>query len=264
MNTGTTPIYVDIESLLDIRQAILSKLIDPIKLAEFVVSDEYNFRTTDIFKNIDMIKYEKIKQNITVDILPRTTVTYIVNTIGTKIQNFQKRNSYYGESKQPEVLINVHPFNLTEKQAEIIQNLMFIKLGKSCLITLINKPIEEISPFFIKSTNISACFIYDTSNWIEKHIDSLNNIKLPDSLIYFPAIYKVEDNDNEIAKITKLGFKDIFGYIEFLLSSAININFLPILFYSNIISSSIRIDKYNESLAKSSLGENDDNISSEV
>lgn len=264
MSTGTTPIYVDIHSLLDIRQAILSKLVDPIKLAEFVVSDEYNFRKTDIFKNVDMVEYEKIKNNLTADILTRTTVTYIVNTIITKLQNLQKRNSYYGESKKPEVLVNVHPFKLTEKQADIIQNLVFIKLGKSCLVTLIDKPTEEISPFFIKSLDITACYIYDASCWIENHTDSLNNIKLPDSLIYFPSIYKVEDDANEIAKITKLGFKDIFGYVEFLLSSAVSINFLPILFYSNIVSSSIMINKYNESLAKTSLGENDGNISTEV
>lgn len=260
----TSKIYVDIHSLLDIRQAILSKLIDPIKLAEFVVSDEYNFRKTDIFKNVDMVEYEKISNEMTADILPRATVTYIVNTITMKLHNLQKRNSYYGETKQPEVLLNVYPFNLSEKQAEIIQNLVFVKLGKACLVTLINKPVEEISPFFIKSLDITTCFIYDASRWIEKHTDALNGIKLPDTLIYFPSVYKVEDTDNEIAKIIKMGFKDIFGYVEFLLSSAVNINFLPILFYSNIVSSSLMIDKYNESLAKTSLGENDGDISTEV
>ena len=74
----TSKIYVDIESLLDVRQAILSKLMDPVKLAEFVVSDEYSFRKTDIFKNVDMVEYEKIYKDMTVDLLQRTTVTFIV------------------------------------------------------------------------------------------------------------------------------------------------------------------------------------------
>jgi len=262
--TGTSSIYVDIESLFDIRQAILSKLMPTTKLVDFVISDEYNFRKTDIFKNVDMVEYEKIKQNLTADILPRATITYIVNTLNTKLQNFQKRSSYYGESKQPEILLNVYPFNLTEKQAATIQNLLFVKLGKTCAVTLINKPVEDISPFFIKSHDVIVCYIYDSSRWLEKHTDSLNTIKLPDTFIYFPSIYKVEDTANEIAKITKLGFKDIFGYVEFLLSSAININFLPILFYSNIVSSSIAVDKYNETLSKTSLGESDGDSSPEV
>ena len=260
----TSKIYVDIESLLDVRQAILSKLMDPVKLAEFVVSDEYSFRKTDIFKNVDMVEYEKIYKDMTVDLLQRTTVTFIVNTIKTKLLNLQKRNTYYGETKNPEVLLNVYPFKLSQEQADIIQNLLFIKLGSSCLVTLIDKPIEEISPFFIKSLDITACYIYNASKWIEKHTDALNNIKLQDTLLYFPAIYKVEDDTNEIAKITKLGFKDIFGYVEFLLSSAVRINFLPVLFYNNIVSSSILIDKYNEGLAKTSLGDYDGNIGDEV
>lgn len=260
----TSKIYVDIESLFDIRQAILSYLIDPIKLAEFVVSDEYSFRTTDTFKNVDMVKYEELRKNMTVDILPRSTVTFIVNTIINKLQTLQKRNSYYGESKVPEVVLNVHPFQLTEEQSTAIQNLLFVKLGKACHVSLMSKPVEEISPFFIKSLNLTACYIYNASRWIEKHTDSLNDNKLPDTLIYFPSIYKVEDTKNEIKNITKLGFKDIFGYVEFLLSSAVNINFLPVIFYSNIVSSSMMIDKYNETLIKTPLGEKDGDSSTKV
>lgn len=262
--TDTSKIYVDIESLLDIRQAVISKLIDPVKLAEFVVSEEYSFRTTDIFKNVDMVEYDKIYSNLTVDLLQRSTITYIVNTIKTKLMNLQKRNAYYGESKPPEVLLNVYPFDLTKSQADALQNLFFLKLGSCSIVTLINKPVEEITPYFIKSLDINTCYIYRGNIWIEKHTDSLNTVKLPDTLLYFPSVYKLQDADDEIRKITKLGFKDIFGYVEFLLSSAVNINFLPILFYNNIVSSSILIDKYNEGLAKSSLGDFNGDISPEV
>ena len=261
---NTSKIYVDIESLLDIRQAILSKLMDPIKLADFIISDEYNFRKTDIFKNVNMIEYEKIYKNMTVDLLERSTVTFIVNTIKTKLVNLQKRNAFYGETKYPEVMLNVYPFKLTQKQADAIQNLLFIKLGSCCLVTVIYKPIEEISPFFIKSSDISACYIYNSSEWIEKHADALNKLKIQDTLIYFPAIYKVEDDANEVSKITKLGFKDIFSYVEFLFSSAVRINFLPIVFYTNIIVSSILIEKYNKSMERTSLGDYDGDISDEI
>lgn len=260
----TSKIYIDIESLFDIRQAALSKLMPPDELANFVISDEYNFRTTDIFKNVDMSEYNKIKENTDPDLLPRSTVTFILNTLTTKLQNLQKRNSYYGETKQPEILLNVYPFKLTEKQLNSIQNLLFIKLGKSCHVNLIDKSIADISPHFIKSLDISSCFIYDVSGWIEKHGDTLNTINLPDTLIYFPSIYKLEDDADEISKIVKLGFKDIFSYVEFLLSNVANVSFLPILFYSNIVSSSIMVEKYNETLSKTSLGDKDGDISTKV
>lgn len=260
----TSKIYVDIESLLDLRQAILSKLMDPKSLLDFINSEEYNFRNTDNFTNVDMTKYEEIYKSMTIDLLQRSTVTFIVNTIRTKLMNLEKRNALYGESKKPEVFFNIYPFNVTQAQADALQNLLFIKLGKCCLVSIINKPIKEVGPFFIKSMNFTACFIYRVSEWIEQHTDSLNNIKLHDTLIYFPSIYKVEDVDNEIEKIRKLGFRDIFGYVEFLLSSAVNINFLPIVFYNNIVTSSILIDNYNKDLSKTSLGDNDGNISDEV
>lgn len=255
--TDTSKIYVDIESLLDLRQAILSKLMGPKDLVEFINSDEYNFRNTDNFKNVDMIKYEEIYSNMTVDLLQRSTVTFIANTLRTKLMNLEKRNALYSETKKPEVVLNVYPFDLIQAQADTLQNLLFIKLDKKCLVSVINKPVEEVGPFFIKSMEFTACYIYRASRWIEQHTETLNNIKLPDTLLYFPAIYKVEDDTNEIDKIKKLGFKDIFGYVEFLLSSAVNINFLPIVFYNNIVTSSILVDKYNEGLSKTSLGETD-------
>lgn len=261
---NTSKIYVDIESLLDLRQAILSKLMDTEALLDFINSDEYNFRNTDNFANVDMTKYEEVYKSMTVDILHHSTVTFIINTIRTKLMNLEKRNALYGESKSPEVVLNIYPFDMTQKQIEALQNLLFIKLDKCCFVSIINKPIKEISPYFIKNMNFTACFIYRASEWIEQHTDTLNSIKLPDTLLYFPAIYKVEDKTNEIDKIKKLGFKDVFGYVEFLLSSAVNINFLPIVFYSNIITSSILIDKYNKDLSKTSLGENDGDISSEI
>lgn len=260
----TSKIYVDIESLLDIRQAILSKLMNPKDLIDFVNTEEYNFRTTDNFAKVNMAEYEEIYKAPTLDLLQRSTVTFIVNTIRTKLMNLEKRNALYSETKKPEIMLNIYPFEMTQAQADAFQNLLFIKLGSCCLVSIINKPIEEVGPYFINTMNFTACFIYRVSRWIEHHTDTLNNIKLPDTLIYFPAIYKVEEDKKELDKLRKLGFKDVFGYLEFLLSSAVNINFLPIVFYNNIVTSSILIDKYNEDLSKTSLGESDGNIGDEI
>ena len=259
----TSKIYVDIASLLDIRQAILTKLMNLTEVTEFLNSDKYNFRDIDIFP-VDMNLYNEINNNKEVDLLPRSTVTYVANTLKTKILNLEKRNTYYGETKVPEVILNVYPFKLTEEQANSIQNFLFVKLDSKCLITIINKPVEEITPYFIKSLDVVACYIYDFTTWLDKHTDSLNVTKLPDTLFYFPTLYKVKDDTNEIDKIVKMGFKDVFGYLEFMYSSVANINFLPIVFYSNIITSTILIDQVNEELKGTSLGDHDGSVSEQV
>jgi len=260
----TAKILVDLDSLLDIRQAILSNLLNIEDLTNLINSEEYNFRDTDIFPNIDKDKYDEINNNRTDNLLPRSTISYILNILKTKIVNLEKRNTFYGETKTPEIILNIYPYNLTKEQIEHIQNLLFIKLDSKCLVNVINKSIEELTPYFIKSSDIITCFIYDFTIWLEKHTDALSAVKLPDTLFYFPSIYKIKYDKKQLEEINKLGFKDLFSYVEYLYSSVANISFLPIVFYSNIITASILIEKYNDVLKNTKLGDNDGDSSTEI
>ncbi len=58
----TTKIYIDIDSLLDLRQAVLSRLMSLDQLTTYLQSEDYNFRTLDKFP-IDMVQYAKINQD---------------------------------------------------------------------------------------------------------------------------------------------------------------------------------------------------------
>ncbi len=71
--------------------------------------------------------------------------------------------------------------------------------------------------------------------------------------MYFPSIAKTQPTEEELKKITKLGFKDIFNYTEFLLSSVVNINFLPTVFYSNMITAVGHLSKFDEVLKNKKL-----------
>ncbi len=102
--------------------------------------------------------------------------------------------------------------------------------------------------------------MYQFSEWLTEHTDSLNQTKLTEILFYFPALYQTEDIKNELEEIKKSGFKDIFSYVEFLYSSVLNVNFLPVVFYSNLITSSVYVEK----LEKVDLGGKDGSISDTV
>lgn len=264
MITETARIYVDIDSLLDIRQAVLTHLVKQTKLTEFLNSDEYNFREIDHFPEIDTVKYHLINNQRDFDLIGRSTITYIVNVLKTKIVNLEKRNNFYGETKKPEILLNVYPFVLSAQEQEDIQNGLFIKLESNCLINIINKPVEEISPFFMKSNAIISAFIYNFSKWGNSHSETLTKSPLKDTLLYFPSIYYDTRKKEQLSVIKKLGFKDIFSYLEYLYSGVASINFLPTVFYSNIITSSIILEKYNSQLVKEPLGDTNGDSSSKV
>jgi len=255
----TSKILIDIFSLLDIRQAILYSLYeDKEKLSDYLLSEEYNFRGIDVFPNINEIEYNNKLKECSLELLPFSTITYLIISIKTKLSNIEQRNNFYRENKVPEVILNVYPFKLNSKQVEQLQNILFVKLDTNTLVNIVNLPPKEISPLFIKNGGFISCFMYDFSEWIEQHSSSLENIKLTDTILYFPSISKAKISEEELSKITKLGFKDIFGYTEFLFSSVANISFLPTVFYSNLITAMGYLSKFNDILKNKKLDKEED------
>jgi len=241
-------IYIDIESLLDLRQGTLNYLTEDIEtVLNLINSDKYNFREIDDFSDLVPIdEFKKIYNNPPLDIIGMSTITYLVNVLKSKIDNLEKRNVFYNEQKKPEIVLNLHPFKLSKEQQDIFVDMFFTKLDTETFISVIYLPIKDISPYFIQSNNFISCFIYNVSEWLDCHLDALRKLKLHDNLIYFPSIYSKKGTEEEIKYIEQLGFKDIFGYLEFLLSDVASINFLPVLFYTNIISATVMIEKYGD------------------
>lgn len=257
----TNKVYVDIQSLLDLRQSVLFNLYDDKEqLADFLLSDEYNFRTRDVFNNIDQNKYEALLKEASTDLLSGSSVTYILNTLKSKISNLEKRNNFYNETKIPEILLNVYPFKLTDEEIEHIKNLLFYKLEANCIINVINLSTKDISPYFINNMSLVTCFIYDFTEWMSIHVDSLEGNKNTDTIIYFPSLSKVDLDEESITKFNKLGFKDIFSYTEYLFSSYANISFLPVLFYSNITTATAHLSKFDNILKDKKLENEESNI----
>lgn len=264
MTTSTAKIYVDIDSILDIRQGILLELMDKDQLVKYLNNDEYTFRELDIFSNVDMEQYNNLETKRPVKLIPNSTITYIVNVLKTKIMNLEKRNAFYSETKKPEILLNVYPFKLSEQQQEDIQNLLFLKLGSVSLVTIIDKPLETITPFFLSSSNVISAFIYNFSKWGNLHIEALSKAPLKDISLYFPSIYYNNQKVDQLKTIKKLGFKDIYCYIEYLFSNTVDINFLPVVFYSNIVTATLILQKYDTGIKKTQIGDNDGNSSAEI
>jgi len=244
----TSKIYVDIESLLDVRGAILLQLLKKDELTTYLNSEEYNFRQIDKFSVVNQEDYDRINSNKTVDLIPFSVVTHILISLKSKLSNLEKRNNFYNEKKIPEVILNVYPFKFSESQMKALQNMLFVKLDTNTLVNVINFPPKEVSPYFISTNGIITCFIYNFKEWMNHHSASLEKTKLPDVLLYFPALFFETPDQKELKRINDLGFKDLFSYTEYLFSTVANVNFLPAVFYSNLVTASLYLDKFNDVL----------------
>lgn len=249
----TSKIYVDIASLLDLRAAVLLQLAKKDALLEYLNSEEYNFRQIDEFPLVNKVDYDRINTEKPIDLIPCSVVTYILTSLKSKLNNLEKRNNFYNEKKVPEVLLNIYPFELSESQANILQNMLFVKLETNTMVTIIRMSPKEVTPYFIKNSGIITTFMYDFKAWMGEHSAVLEKTKLTDTLMYFPSLYHEKHDEKELQKIIKLGFKDLFGYTEYLLSSVANINFLPVVFYSNLVTASLYVDKFNDVLKDEKL-----------
>lgn len=257
--TDTTKIYVDLASLLDLRQGTLYYLVeDKEKLAKYIQSEEYNFRETDTFPIVNQEEFDKLYKSADIKIIPQSIVTHILVTIQSKLANLGSRNAYYGETKTPEVMLNVYPYKLTEEQSAQLQNMLFVKLNTNTMVTITSMTPQELSPYFIKTSSISAAFIYDIQPWLDAHGDKIENVKLPDTILYFPSLFKEAPTKEDKEKIEKMGFKDIFSYTEYLFSTSVSLNFLPTLFYTNLVTANSYLTKFNEELKDTPLSNKDD------
>lgn len=252
--TDTVKIYVDIESLFDIRQGILYSLVEnKEKLAEFISSEEYNFRDIDNFSIVNNSEYQKAYNKKDLSVLPNSTISYILTCIKSKLDNLEKRNTFYNEKKIPEVVVNTYPFVFNEKQKEQFQNLLFVKLETNTMVNVIYIPTKELTPMFFSNNNFIVAFIYDFTEWMNTNSKTLEAVKKQDLMLYFPSLSKELISAEELKKITSLGFKDIFSYTEFLLSSVISINFLPVIFYSNLMIAVAHLSKFDDLYKKKEM-----------
>lgn len=249
-------IYVDMESLFDLRQGVLATEVnDENALTEYLLSEEYNFRSTDNLKFIGLQRYREVLRHPTKEILENSTITRILLSLKTKLDSIENRNKFYNESKEPQILLNVYPFQFTQEELDHIVNLLFVRLDSPCVINVTYSPLSSLSPFYIKSNEIAAVFMYRFNEWVETHKNAIPKMKLPDTIFYFPALYDREPTEEELKKIHKLGFKDPISYTEFIFSGSTSINFLPTVFYSNLVTALHYLDKFTNELKKEFVDE---------
>lgn len=247
--TDTNKIYIDIHSLLDLRQGTLIELMGLEETTEYVNTNEYNFRDRDIFP-VDMERYNILLKEGNKSILRNSTITYMETVLLSKIPSLERHNIYNHTHRPPEIIVNMYPFNLEEYHLRLIQNAIFVKFGSNIQITLVNEELDVYTPYLLKNSNFVYFLSYFPNQWLDKHSKSLDNKEPLSTTLYFPAIAYRDLTEQDFKGIKDLGFKDIYSYTEYLLSSSVNITFLPIFMYSNTLTGNAIAKKYKTDIVK--------------
>lgn len=242
-------IYVDIQSLLDIRQSALCELLGEQEALAFVNSEPYYNRNRDQFEGVDSETFDKCLETTHIA-LKRATVTYVEVILNSKISSLERLNVFNSDNKQLEILLNIYPFKLDEASANVLRDGLFSKLTTPVPISVIYEPLEGLSPVFIKQHNIVEFFCYEGAKWLALHTESLGKIALRETRLQFPAIGRGELTPKDLKELKRLGFNDIYQYTEFLFSTVTRMNFLPVGFYCNIVIGTLLLDRIGGELKK--------------
>lgn len=248
--SSSANIMIDLDSLIDTRQGILSKFLEDDKLTELVTSEEYILRERDVFPDIDVDLYNKHYSERDKSTLSNGIVTYVFNIMKIKLSNIIHKATHNQDIKEINLLINFYPYKLTEKETDSIIDVVFQKLGLEIFIKPMWRSPEELNPTFIQNNNIIDLFLYDTNAWCNSNLQLLQATPITKHSIYLPALITNPLTDELKYKFDKTGFKDIHTLMEYGLSPFVVLNYLPILFYCNIITVSAYLEKIKDGIVK--------------
>lgn len=256
--TEKKKIYIDIQSLLDVRQSALVILMGQEPGLKYVNTEEYYLRVSDDFPVQDDL-YNLLLNDISGAVLSHATVTYMVVILSNRLDQIEKLNVFDNDVSQTELVVNTFPYRLTENTATSFRDALFTKLTTPVVISLIYEPLSTLTPTFIKHSGICQFYCYEAAQWLKLHSEQILSGSLRDVRLFFPSLGKTQLTEAESKDILKIGFSDVFAYTEFIFSKFVKMQFLPTMFYSNLISATVLVNSFNEELLKKPLTEDQEN-----
>ena len=224
-------LYIELDCILDTRVATLASM-DLDKTIRTIDRDYY-VRERDVFKGFDTNTFKEKYNSRDKSILIHATHTPMVKYIRDYAFAILSANSGMPFSVEPSVVVNIHPYNLSVSEIDAFLRGLSIATKELCEITIVNKPIEEVTPTYLKS-EISTAVMYDPIAWIEYHSvnKNLEKVTIPDVTLHGPRVLK-EENPSEIDKelFTKEEH-DVFSALEYLASPLVSLKLLPIEYFS--------------------------------
>lgn len=219
---------------------------------DLIYEKDYYLREVDIFKDVDHQKYQDCVKDPHIA-LKNATVTYMINVLINRLDQMEKLNAFKNEESGSELVLNIYPYKLEQSVVDMIRDAIFIKLGLPVFITIVNDPDSVWSPNYIKNCNVSHFYKYDAAEWLNKYGEQLSTGILREVRLFFPSLGKQPLDKAQVKEVQKAGFKDVFSYTEFLFSPYTKLQFLPAVFYCNLVLSSKVLQGYNEELMRTPL-----------
>jgi hypothetical protein len=185
---ATSTVLIELDALLDTRLATIASLGDAALDAAY--TPEYHNRLQDIFTGVDRDIYATKYAQRDSSILANAVVT----PMGEMLTQFTYSTLHQVINTpfhyQPKILLNIHPYHLTEDEIYVIMESIRTLTCSKADIQIIDVAYADISPSYVKS-NISIMVMYEYYKWLEIHSvnGAFRRVSCPEVTLLGPAIY---------------------------------------------------------------------------
>lgn len=220
-----TTFYTDLDSLFDLRLGVLRQYGDEVVHNQF--KNDYANRNHDEFPGVDLKDFRERYANRSKRDLRHTAITPVI----TLLEEFNRRslkaiyNTPY--QRQPRLMLNIHPFKLSEAEVRIIVGGIQTVTENMCDVQIVEMPLDELTPLFVKR-ECQVMVMYDYCRWMDLHAENGNwsKVTCPTVQLLGPALYKSE------SAMKLVGNYDPFTAAESLAAPFIRLVHRPVSMYS--------------------------------
>jgi len=230
-DTKESNLLVELDCLLDTRLAVLYR--HDIKAFEKAMKSQYPGRVIDAFSGINATEFRKLYKKRDKSDLKNALGTGFVSVIKDFTISTLQNNLDTPFRMAPVITINTYPYDLTEKELELVIMSIARKTKELADVTVVNISPEDLTPLYIKSM-YSMVAMYDYVEWLEIHSanGNLKKTTCPDIGLLAPELFYLDlPSKEEISKIKATG-KSPFEAMEELVSPLIALKFMPAEFFS--------------------------------
>lgn len=215
---------IELDALLDTRMGTLLRLDKT--CVDRVIKSGYLIRDRDQFLGIDPDSFKELYNKRDKQTLSLSMMTPMMNIISEFCKSTISMNNSTPFIQEPKVVINIHPYSLTDKEAMLIKKAVEAKLGKLIEVDISNMKYEQITPSYLNK-DISVLCLYDSYKWldIQAEIGSFRKEICPLVTLYGPLLVKnLELKEVDLSEFNKS--------MELLTKPFIDFKLVPVSFYS--------------------------------
>jgi len=181
-------IYLDLDTLLDTRFSLLTKINkDFINLYFNLDKTYYDERLMDEFSYINYKLFNKIYKSRNRTLLKHSYITNIVNILVAELDLLIGKKIDSGINPKTKITLNVYPYKIDNEESDKIKN-NFSKYIQSEFVTIetIYMPPTELTLSYVDN-NFNIMFMYSGIEWLDYQL-SYKKTSASDTKLYVPLL----------------------------------------------------------------------------